>query len=111
VTRKTGVIWVAAFLFVLIAGIASAEGLSSDFFAIDQKTQQLSLDWMNDTTKVVHWNTKTTFVVLETGKASKPADIHVGSYLRIDGEEQDGLFVATKITIWLEQSKPAPSPK
>jgi hypothetical protein len=85
-----------------------AEGVESNVVAIDQKKEQLSLDWMNDTTKVIHWNHDTKFSVLETGAASKPTAIRIGSYLRIKGEEQNGAFVATEIVIWLEQSKPAP---
>ena len=88
-----------------------AKGVESNVVAIDQKKEQLSLDWMNDTTKVIHWNHDTKFSVLETGAAAKPAAIHIGSYLRIKGEDQNGAFVATEIVIWLEQSKPAPAPK
>ena len=88
-----------------------AEGLASNVLAIDQKGEQLSLDWMNDSAKVVHWNHDTKFSVLETGATAKPTAIHVGSYLRIKGEERDGVFVASEIVIWLAESKPAPAPK
>jgi hypothetical protein len=44
-------------------------------------------------------------------RGCQPADIHVGSYLRIKGEERDGVFVAAEITIWLAESKPASAPK
>jgi hypothetical protein len=111
VTRKTYGICAVIALIGLTATIALAEGLDSNVVAIDQKKHQLSLDWMNDTTKVVQWNQETKFSVLETGAASKPAEIHVGSYLRIKGEERDGLFVATEVKIWLAESKPAPAPK
>jgi hypothetical protein len=97
---------------MLLAVIASttvlAEGVDSNVVAIDQKKQRLSLDWMNDTTKVIHWNADTKFSVLDTGKAAKPGDIHVGSYLRIKGEEKNEVFLATEIVIWLAESKPAP---
>ena len=98
-------------LFAFAGPLVSGEGLASNVLAIDQKKQQLSLDWMNDTAKIVHWNHDTKFSVLETGAASKSADIHVGSYLRIKGEDQGDTFVATEIVIWLAESKPAPPPK
>jgi hypothetical protein len=111
VTRKTYGICTVVALIALTATVVLAEGLDSNVVAIDQKKHQLSLDWLNDTTKVVLWNAETKFTVLETGAASKPAEIHVGSYLRIKGEERDGVFVAAEITIWLAESKPAPAPK
>jgi hypothetical protein len=105
-------LFTAVTLIALTGGtLLWAEGVESSVLAIDQKKEQLSLDWMNDTTKVIHWNHDTKFSVLETGAAAKPAAIHVGSYLRIKGEEQDGTFVATEIVIWLAESKPAPAPK
>ena len=110
-TRKTYGICIVVALIALTATVVLAEGLDSNVVAIDQKKHQLSLDWLNDTTKVVLWNAETKFTVLETGAASKPTEIHVGSYLRIKGEERDGAFVAAEITIWLAESKPAPAPK
>ena len=110
-TRKIHVICAFIVLIGLAATLALAEGLASDVVAIDQKKQQLSLDWLNDGIKVVHWNAETKFSILETGAVAKPVDIHVGSYLRIKGEERDGSFVAAEITIWLAESKPAPTPR
>jgi len=112
VVKKTlGFCAAGAVMMALLSNVVLAEGLESNVVAIDQKKQQLSLDWMNDGTKVVHWNSETRFAVLETGASSKPTAIHVGSYLRIKGEERDGSFVASEITIWLAESKPAPAPK
>ena len=98
-------------LVVLTGTFLFAEGLASNVVAIDQKAEQLSLDWMNDSAKVVHWNHDTKFSILETGASSKSTAIHIGSYLRIKGEERDGIFVASEIVIWLAESKPAPVPK
>jgi hypothetical protein len=95
-------------VLLLTAGALAAEGLASNVVAIDRQKQQLSLDWLDDSVKVVHWDAKTKFTVLETGAKAAPADIHVGTYLRIKGEDSDGSFVASEIVIWLAESKPAP---
>jgi len=92
-------------VLLLTAGALAAEGLDSNVVAIDLKKQQLSLDWLNDSVKVVQCNAKTKFTVLETGAKAAPADIHIGTYLRIKGEESNGSFVATEIVIWLAESK------
>lgn len=99
----------AAILLILsMAQGVLAEGIASNVVSIDHKHSQLSLDWDNATKKTVAWTTKTKFSILETGKMAKPEDIHIGSYLRIQGEEKDGKFIATEIVIWEAESHPAP---
>lgn len=98
----------AVFMILSFAQIGSAEGIASNVVSIDQKQSRLSLDWNNGTKKTVLWTPKTKFSVLETGKAAKPADIHIGSYLRIEGQEKADTFVATAIVIWEAESVPAP---
>lgn len=90
-----------ALIFVAVFQMAAAgNDISSDVVAIDHDARQLSVAWHNDTTKVVHWNPETKITVLETGDKAKAAAIHVGSYLRIKGEEKDGKFIAAEIEIW-----------
>ena len=99
----------AAILLILsVAQSGLGAGIQSNVVSIDLKHSHLSLDWDNGTKKLVAWTPKTKFLVLETGKAAKPDDIHIGSYLRIQGEESDGKFLATEIVIWEAESHPAP---
>jgi hypothetical protein len=95
-------------LILSMAQSALAAGIASNVVSIDHKHSQLSLDWDNGTKKIVAWTPKTKFSVLETSKVAKPEDIHVGSYLRIEGEEKDGKFLATEIVIWEAESHRAP---
>lgn len=87
-----------AFAFALSAG--AEEDISSDVVAIDHKLKQLTLDWHNDTKRLVHWTSKTKITVLETGKSAPDTELRVGSYLRIQGTEKDGKFTAREIEIF-----------
>ncbi len=104
----------AALLFS--GSVVSAAGLAAHVTKVDHKAKCVSLEWNNDTERVVCWKETTKFSVLTSGKAAKPTDLRKGSYLRIEGEEtapwqekpwgKEGKFTATAIVIWEEQSHP-----
>lgn len=101
----------------LSVAAAHAAGVAGHVTTVDHKKRCVSLEWNNDTERVVCWKDTAKFSVLETGKAAKATDVRKGSYLRMDGEEtspwrempwgREGQFWATKIVIWEEQSRPA----
>lgn len=83
-----------------------AEGISAHVVTIDHKKQCLTVDWHNDTEKPVCWTAKTKFTVLDTGKPAEAADVRKGSYLRMEGSEKEGTYIATEIAIWEAASNP-----
>jgi hypothetical protein len=98
--------FVTAFVLSAISLPAFAEGITSHVVSIDHEKNQITVEWHNETTRVVHWTGATTFSILETRKRATPADIRSGSFLRIQGEETEGNYIATEIVIWIEESNP-----
>jgi hypothetical protein len=103
-----GAFRVALCSLVVLSGGAKAADVSAHALEVDQKAKCLALDWDNDTKKRVCWSAQTKFSVLETKEVAKPADVRVGSYLRIKGEEKDGTLWAAEIVIWKAASNPEP---
>jgi hypothetical protein len=66
----------------------------------------MTIEWHNDAVKAVWWTNSTKITDLDTGQARKATDIRKGSYLRMEGAESNGTYVASEIAIWEDAAKP-----
>lgn len=104
-TPAARILTACAVALATASALVVAEGISAHVATIDHKKQCLTVEWNNDTEKPVCWNDKTTFSVLDTGKAAKAADVRKGSYLRMEGSEKAGVYWATEVAIWEAAAK------
>lgn len=97
---------VLATMAALAGAGAHAEGYAAHVVSLDRKASCLAVEWDNDTERKVCWTEKTKFSDLDTGKAKKAADVRVGSFLRMQGEQRGDTYWASEIVIWESVSRP-----
>lgn len=92
---------------VALAGAAAhAGGYAAHVVSLDPQAHCLAVEWDNDTERKVCWTEKTTFSDQDTGKSRKAADLRVGSFLRMQGEQKGDTYWASEIVIWESVSRP-----
>jgi hypothetical protein len=89
-----------------LSAVTLAEGIAAHVASIDHTKQCMTVEWHNDTEKAVCWTSATKITDLNTGQAKKATDIRKGSYLRMEGAEKDGTYIAREIAIWDDAAKP-----